>query len=594
VQIVGGSAGGAMGRVTLQGYVQNPGPRPLAAATTVRELLGEPDELQLGTYLPMAVLMRRDPVTSARVLEPVNLITALRDNPSVALRSDDRLFVFGQSDIRFLNRPVVRRIILGQANTLPECRSLERLQALVQDTQSPRFTAVTRGSFIIQRGGQADIGGATAARSAVATRQAEQQALPVENAAAIAAARARGAELGVAGTGAAGAAGTYGATGPYGTYDTTVSSDERIDLEIATRIEEQGRVETDPLCPPVFENEPDLLPVLLENAVGIGGAVRQPGAYPLATPTPVSALVSVAQGLTSNAADVILDVTRATGTQATLERASLGSDGAALASLVLRPGDDLRVNAAQPQFEPGGVLLAGEFLRPGLYTIRKGETLAQLIERAGGLTGQAYPYGAIFTRRSVQELQQEGFRRAAREMNNGLLIAATRRNASGDSLAAAGALIERLASVEAPGRVVVEADPRVLRLRPELDTVLEAGDQIVMPKTPNFVLALGDVANPGALQFIAGKSARDYMKEAGGVQRFGDAGHAFLVLPNGTAQPLRSAVWSRSTAVVPPGSTIIVPKDVASLQTLDVIRDVTAIFGQFATAAASIAILATQ
>ena len=56
---------------------------------------------------------------------------------------------------------------------------------------------------------------------------------------------------------------------------------------------------------------------------------------------------------------------------------------AGLASLVIRPGDDLRIGASQPQFEMGGVLLSGEFAQPGYYTIREGETLGQLIVRAG-------------------------------------------------------------------------------------------------------------------------------------------------------------------------------------------------------------------
>ena len=45
------------------------------------------------------------------------------------------------------------------------------------------------------------------------------------------------------------------------------------------------------------------------------------------------------------------------------------------------------------------------------FDIRRGETLSQLLDRAGGLSTLAYPYGTIFTRRSVKELQQEGLRR---------------------------------------------------------------------------------------------------------------------------------------------------------------------------------------
>lgn len=569
VQIVGGSAGGALNRVVLRGYVLNAGPRPLATASTVRELLGDQSSLRLGTYLPMAILIRRDPITSARQFEAVNLITALRNAPAVELRGDDRLFVFGQSDIEFLNRPAVRRIILGQPNPLPECRSLERLQALVQDTQSPRFSAIARGSFIVDRAGRSDIGGASVVDSA-SRNVASQTGI------------ARESRLGAASLPANEIANAERARAE-GTRSTARGDADQ-------RLEEANEL----VCPPTFEEEPDLLPVLIEHAVGVGGAVRQPGAYPLADATAVSSVIAVAQGMSANARDVVIDITRANGSQSVMERTPIGAEGLALASTKIAPGDDLRVNAAQPQFEPGGVLLSGEFARPGLYSIRKGETLSQLIVRAGGLTAQAYPYGAIFTRRSVKQLQEEGFRRTARELNAGLLTAIGRRGAEAGSLTAATDLIDRLATVEAPGRMVVESDPQVLSVRPELDTVLEAGDAIVMPKTPNFVLALGDVSNPGALQFVAGKSTKDYLREAGGIQSSAEADRAFLVLPNGTAQPLSSSFWRRSAAVVPPGSTIIVPKEVDPGRGLDIASSVATIIGQFVTSLASIAILATQ
>lgn len=577
VQVVGGSAGGALNRVTLRGYVLNPGPRPLSTAATVSELLGDQSSLRLGTYLPMAILIRRDPVTSARLFEAVNLITALRNAPSVGLRSDDRLFVFGQSDIEFLNRPAVRRIILGQPNPLPECRSLERLHALVQDTQSPRFSAITRGSFIIDRSGRSDIGGGAVTNDGSSRDVASQTDIARDT-------RTVGADPAM----------RPGATSR--TAGERLSTSDRMAQleEDAERRRRSALSEEQELCPRAFEEEPDLLPILIEHAVGVGGAVRHPGAYPLASSTAVSSVISVAQGMTANTRDVMVDITRATGSQGTTERIPVGTDGAAFASILVNPGDDLRVNAAQPQFEPGGVLLSGEFARPGLYSIRKGETLSQLIARAGGLTVQAYPYGAIFTRRSVKELQEEGFRRTARELNAGLLTAIGRRGAEAGSLTAASELIDRLATVEAPGRMVIESDPQVLAVRAELDTVLEAGDAIVMPKTPNFVLALGDVANPGALQFVAGKSAKDYLREAGGLQSSAEGDRAFLVLPNGTAQPLSSSLWRRTASVVPPGSTIIVPKEVDPGRGLDIASAVATIIGQFVTSVASIAILATQ
>jgi len=347
-------------------------------------------------------------------------------------------------------------------------------------------------------------------------------------------------------------------------------------------------------CPLVFEEEPDLLPVVIENAVAVGGAVRRPGAYPVAGSVSAEMLAAMAEGVLTTASDLTLDIARGVGGDVVQEKVAVDAAGA-MALTMVAAGDDVRFNAAQPQFEAGAVMLSGEFNRPGLYSIRKGETLAELTARAGGLSEFAYPYGAIFTRRSVKQLQQEGLRRTTRELTQGLLsVAARSREGQGGGLLAGQSLIQDLSELEALGRVVVEADPRVLARRPDLDTILESGDSIVIPKRPNFVLALGDVSNPGALQFVAGKSSEAYLSEAGGTQSTADKKRVFIVLPDGTAQPLRGRGWARGYAgVVPPGSTIIVPKNIDPLFKLGVIRDVTGIVTGLLSSLATVAILAT-
>ena len=546
IQLVGGSAGGATGRVALRGYVENPGPRPLLATPTVADLLGSVADLRFDTYLPMAILVRRDLETAARVFQPVNLITALRSRPTVPLRSDDRLYVFSRSDIAFLNSLPVRRIVLGQPNPYSDCRSLVRLEILVSDTKSARFDVVTRGAFVVERAGQSDIAVGGGIRNT-----------------------ARGDETIRTG-------GEALARGEGGTADSAT------DRGGASAIR----------CPAVFEEEPELLAVLIENSVAVGGAIRAPGAYPVADAISARDLAAVAQGVIPNVSDLSLDVSHG----GELRRIPATSD-IVLASTNVRAGDDLRFNGATPQFESGGVLLTGEVARPGLYSIRKGERLSQLISRAGGTTALAYPYGSVFTRRSVKEAQQEGIRRTTRELTNAYLAVSARKSGSGSSGSdgtAIAALIASLGTVEAPGRVVIESDQRVVALRPDLDTVLESGDTLYVPKRPNYVLALGDVSNPGALQFIAGKTAIDYIGETGGTSKTADKRRIFLVLPDGTAQPLRNLKSINSKVVVPPGSTIIVPKDIDPLFTLDLIRDVTGIFGTLIQSVATVSILATR
>ncbi len=539
--VTAGSAGGAVNRVSLQGNVINPGPRPLPAAPTVRDLLGTINDVKPDTYLPMAALIRRDPQSGSRVFQPVNLVSALGSGPSVPLQANDTLWVFSRADIAFMNRAAVRQIVLGQPNPIPQCQSLARLADTVRDTQSSRFSVLTRGAFIVEREGKseaANVGSSTA--------------------------------VNVGGS-------------------TVTNAVQEASLNAAQMSKDTAAA----ACAPTFEREPALLPFLIENSIGIGGGVRRPGAYPVAGTITASVALSIAEGATTGNEGVVIDVTASPASGSpTLQRYALDADGKVLTRIAINPGDDLRLSTPQPQFESASVLLTGEFVRPGLYTIRKGETLSSLFERAGGLTNFAYPYGAVMTRRSVRQAEEEGFRRTSRDLGNAVLSIAARKNVNADGLAAVSQISKQLASAEGAGRVVVEADPRVLAARPNLDTILEGGDAIYMPKQPNFVIVLGDISNPGAVQYREGRRVAQYVSDAGGTQFSADKGRIYVVYPNGLAQPVKSSVWRSSNVPVPPGTTVIVPKNLDPLFKLDLVSNIISIVGSLVSSVATVAIIA--
>lgn len=578
IQLVGSSPGGAIGRVELLGNVDNPGSRPLVSARTVAELVGRPEDLRSDTYQPAAVLQRRDAATGSRVFQTINLAQELRDGSSTQLMSEDKLYIFSRNDIDFMNGVPVRQIILGQRNPRPECKSLVTLEQLARDTQTARFSAVTRGSFVVETRTGSQIGTTgRVLRSGSADKEAALglsldsqdgllEPLPDDR-------------------------DPQSATSANST-DTSRKYD-RFGRKRPTT-DEEWQAYRDERCPSIFEDRPELLGVLLENSVSIGGAVRRPGAYPIGGIMTARDMALIAEGLMPATSGLSLDVQRIADDRP--ETVQVDAAGTALASTVISPGDDIRFNASQPIYENSGVLVSGEVARPGLYTIRRGEKLSELLERAGGLTRFAYPYGTVFTRKSVKLSQEEGFKRTARELNNSLLaIAARSTNSNGSGLAGAASLIESMSNIEATGRMVVEADPRVLQVRPDLDTVLEAGDAINVPKRPNFVLALGDLNNPGALQFVERKTAMQYMSEAGGPLSTADKKRAFMVLPNGAAQPISTTSWADSRMTPPPpGTAIIVPKNIDPLYKLSVFRDVATIIGQMATSVATVAVLATN
>jgi polysaccharide biosynthesis/export protein len=543
---------GVVGQVRLSGAVDSPGLRALETAPTVKALLGgSRRSLKTGSYLPFAVLQRIDPLTNAPEMTPVSLLSVFSGR-DVPLRSGDELFILDQAAIQFLQSDFLRQAVLGASDTKFPCRSIVALRASVEASQSDRFIDLLRGAFLTDRNGRIEANSSTATVTQ--------------------------ASLG-AGRGVSDVSG-----------ERAVAADS-----LKVRLGDSGAVTAEG-CALLFEENEQLLPFILENLVVISGAVRRPGAYPLADSVPLSSLITIAGGYSSNADTSAAEVVDVLGDRESSIRREINfaTSENRPQTISVTAGDDVRIPSLAPVYEPGAILLSGEVARPGLYSIRKGETLTDVLRRAGGVTEQAYPYGSVFTRRSVKQAQADGFKRTARELNSALLAVTARRNVNAEGIAAAAALARSFEDADAVGRVVVEADPRVLNQRADLNTTLEAGDALFIPKRPNFVLAVGDVLNPGALQFAPGKKVSDYLREAGGMQQAADKRRIFLVYPNGVARPVSMGAWTRSDLIVPPGSTIVIPKNIDPLRGVELFKDLATIVGQLAVSLASVAVLSTN
>ena len=86
--------------------------------------------------------------------------------------------------------------------------------------------------------------------------------------------------------------------------------------------------------------------------------------------------------------------------------AALSGDGND--NLQLRDGDVLTIRQAPGWNDIGAsATVRGEVQHAGSYGIRPGERLSSLLERAGGFSPEAYPYGAVLMRREVRELQMQ-------------------------------------------------------------------------------------------------------------------------------------------------------------------------------------------
>jgi protein involved in polysaccharide export with SLBB domain len=343
---------------------------------------------------------------------------------------------------------------------------------------------------------------------------------------------------------------------------------------------------------------------LQEHLVTLNGAIRGSGNYLVGPDLPLSTLVQAAGG-TVNWSDktgverVSTVVDGVTGRARTTTQV-LDINQQQFATTIVRPKDSYRFPEAAVQLLAGVVTLKGEVRRPGAYNVMRGERLSDLLVRAGGLTEVAYPYGAVFLRKSVAAREHEGFQQAARDLERQLTVSLARSGSSTASAnpainyAAVRGLVDDLRNQKGLGRISVLADPAVLATRPQLDPLIESGDVLFIPQRSSTVTVMGEVMNSTSIPVQPAMTVADYISRAGGYARFADESRTYLVLPDGTARQMEKSWFAMRSETIPPGSTIVVPKDVDPFDLRAMIAQGTQILSQLAISVASLAVISSR
>ncbi len=313
-----------------------------------------------------------------------------------------------------------------------------------------------------------------------------------------------------------------------------------------------------------------LISFLKEQSVSVRGAVRKPGSYPIAQGITLDHIIAVAGGLTLEANKDSIELTSQNidgnndnGRVIKSKRTTISLNETMPENYTLSAGDSIRVNQKFQKIDENTVLIIGEVKHPGEYDLLPGDRVSDLINRAGNLTTQAYPEGSIFSRESERRVEEMQFRNDARALESALAKALQREKnqPNATQIELVRSLADKLSEAQAVGRITVETDPDILSIKPELDMLLEKGDRIYVPKRPLTVRVSGEVLSPSSLQFISEKDPLDYIHEAGGFTFHADKDRTFVLYPDGSAQPLQVSSWNHRPVFIPPGSTIIIPRD---------------------------------
>lgn len=278
-------------------------------------------------------------------------------------------------------------------------------------------------------------------------------------------------------------------------------------------------------------------------------------------------------------------------------------------NLLLRPGDVLTVFSKADMRVPRQdqrryVRLEGEFAASGIYSVRPGETLRQMVARIGGFSPGAYVFGAEFTRESTRQLQQkqldESIDRMEREAQR--VAADVARNAGGEEaqgrtaqIAEQKALIARMRGIKASGRIVLGMNADSAGVKDLPDMPLEDGDRFYVPPTPSVVSVLGSVFNPNSFVYRESRRADDYLALAGGPLRTADEGSIYLLRADGTVSSKRQRGWLGLGSVggehVMPGDAIVVPEELERVTLTRELKEWSQIFYQFALGVAGLKVL---
>lgn len=276
----------------------------------------------------------------------------------------------------------------------------------------------------------------------------------------------------------------------------------------------------------------------------------------------------------------------------------------------LKPYDRVLIKRITDWRREEFVIVAGEVMFPGRYAIRKGEKLSGLIDRAGGYTPEAYLRGAIFTRTSVQALQQEGIAEMARRLERDLLaqgaagvstaLSADEVKAREVELLQKKAFVETIRQLKATGRMTIRLAHQRLLKGSEYDIELEAGDRLVVPQRNSVVNVMGAVMAQASYIYLEKFDYRDYINMAGGYASYANESDVFVMKVDGSARKLNRGMlaWSDSRdrwemaafgenrPVIEPGDTIVVPEKLDRIAWLREIRDITQILMNAAVTAA--------
>lgn len=328
--------------------------------------------------------------------------------------------------------------------------------------------------------------------------------------------------------------------------------------------------------------------------VEISGSVMYPGIYPLMEGGEVKDLITAAGGLLESAYTQQAEVTRiANNDVSNIEHIKFdlksAMQGKTASNISLQSKDSVNIFAIPNWQENLKVELKGELKFPGTYTIRRGETLSNLLERAGGFSQFAATNAAVFTRQSIKKQEQQQLARLSTELRRDIASKSFQSSVSSNTLTydEMNKLLKDLANVDAVGRLVIDLP---LIVNNEQNLVLQDGDVLYVPSERDSISVIGEVNYSTSHLYKAGISVDEYIDLSGGLKERAADDRIYIIKANGSVKIPNTGNWFavNNSNQLEPGDTIVVPLDAGHMDKLTLWSTATQILYQLGVAVAAI------
>lgn len=212
------------------------------------------------------------------------------------------------------------------------------------------------------------------------------------------------------------------------------------------------------------------------------------------------------------------------------------------ADFTLQPFDHVYIRQLPNYSEQKDIKVVGEVQYPGTYSLQyKTERISDVIERAGGLTEEAYVQGATLFRKR-EFLQQEAQRQAA--------------NIEGLSEQQQQAqLISSQTS-----KIGIELDKVLNNPESKYDLILQEGDSLFVPTLLQTVTVTGGVFYPTSVRYEEDRTYEDYITAAGGFTGLAKKNRSYVIYANGEVDKVQRFLFFKNYPEVRPGATLVVPE----------------------------------